>query len=172
MQYISEAKMLGYFCAVPDVLGLLDEGLKNRHIGETRMNRESSRSHCVLTCTLKSCTTIDGIATTLTSRINLVDLAGSEQQKSSGATGERMREASSINKSLSTLGRVINTLAQHRSARPQTPHVPYRDSKLTFLLQVFPVQLLCTIILLLLCLCTGRQVVWINQKCSLPSLQW
>jgi hypothetical protein len=49
-----------------------------------------------------------------------------------------MREASSINKSLSTLGRVINTLAQHRSARPQSAHVPYRDSKLTFLLQVCP----------------------------------
>lgn len=125
-----------------DVLAVLDQGLKNRHIGETRMNRESSRSHCVLTATLRSVTHRDGLDTTLTSRLNLVDLAGSEQQKSSGAVGERMREANSINKSLSVLGRVINTLSQ-RAARPQSQHVPYRDSKLTFLLQVHPPELFC-----------------------------
>jgi kinesin family member 15 len=122
---------------VADVLHLLDQGTRNRHIGETRMNRESSRSHCVLTCTLRSESRRDGIATVLTSRLNLVDLAGSEQQKASGASGDRLREASNINKSLSILGRVINSLAQQqRTQRAQSAHVPYRDSKLTFLLQV------------------------------------
>ena len=101
------------------------------------MNRESSRSHCVLTCIVRSEELRDGIKTVLTSRLNLVDLAGSEQQKYTGASGDRLREASQINKSLSILGRVISALAAaQRSTRPQTAHVPYRDSKLTFLLQV------------------------------------
>ena len=121
------------------MLGLLEQGTKNRHIGETRMNRESSRSHCVLVATLRADRRRGGVHNTLTSRLNLVDLAGSEQQKASGAVGERLREASNINKSLSILGRVINSLAQQTRARGAL-HVPYRDSKLTFLLQVSPFQ--------------------------------
>ena len=122
-------------CAVADILHLLDQGTRNRHIGETRMNRESSRSHCVLVCKIRNETIRDGMSTSLSSQLNMVDLAGSEQQKASGASGDRLREASNINKSLSILGRVINSLAQqHR--RPQSAHIPYRDSKLTFLLQV------------------------------------
>lgn len=122
--------------AVADVLQLLCQGTRNRHIGETRMNRESSRSHCVLTCTLRSESTRDGITTVLSSRLNLVDLAGSEQSKTSGAYGERLREANTINRSLSTLGRVISSLAQQQRAGRHGQHIPYRDSKLTFLLQV------------------------------------
>lgn len=122
-------------CAVADVLRLLDAGTKNRHIGETRMNRESSRSHCVLSCSIKSQTMENGVLNTLSSRLNLVDLAGSEQQKASGASGDRLREASNINKSLSILGRVINSLAEQQRSLRHTHHVPYCDSKLTFLLQ-------------------------------------
>ena len=123
--------------AVEDTLAVLQAGTQNRHVGETRMNRESSRSHCVLTASLTSRSVHNGVSNKLSSRLNLVDLAGSEQQKSSAATGERLREASSINKSLSILGRVINTLAErHRGQRGGSHHIPYRDSKLTFLLQV------------------------------------
>ncbi|MCH88416.1 kinesin motor domain protein, partial [Trifolium medium] len=67
-------------------------------------------------------------------RLNLVDLAGSERQKSSGAEGERLKEATNINKSLSTLGLVIMNLVSISNGKSH--HVPYRDSKLTFLLQV------------------------------------
>lgn len=123
--------------AVADVLALLEQGTKNRHIGETRMNRESSRSHCVLIATIRTDSKdASGIRNVRTSRLNLVDLAGSEQQKSSGASGERLKEASNINKSLSILGRVINSLAQQQRGRIASGHIPYRDSKLTFLLQV------------------------------------
>jgi hypothetical protein len=125
-------------CAVADVLALLKQGTKHRHIGETRMNRESNRSHCVLIAYIKTESQgANGIRNVRTTRLNLVDLAGSEQQKSSGASGERLKEASNINKSLSILGRVINSLAQQQRGRFASSHVPYRDSKLTFLLQVF-----------------------------------
>lgn len=111
---------------------MLRRGSVNRRVAETNMNSESSRSHCVLTCVIESKTTDgNGFTNVLSSRLNLVDLAGSERQKTSGAIGGRLREASSINRSLSTLGLVIMSLTEGRKAK----HVPYRDSKLTFLLQ-------------------------------------
>lgn len=106
-------------------MALLQQGATNRRVAETEMNEKSSRSHSVFTCTLESKTTDDYGSTHLRfSRLHLVDLAGSERQKSSGAQGERLREASSINKSLSTLGLVIMSLVdrQHGKAR----HIPYR----------------------------------------------
>lgn len=66
-------------------------------------------------------------------RLNLIDLAGSERQRDTNAAGQRLKEASNINKSLSTLGNVINALVA--SAEGKTRHIPYRDSKLTFLLR-------------------------------------
>ncbi|EIE26130.1 kinesin-domain-containing protein, partial [Coccomyxa subellipsoidea C-169] len=120
--------------SVDDVARLLARGQAARRVGETNMNRESSRSHSVFTCTLESRTTDEsGITNILRSRLNLVDLAGSERQKSSGAAGERLREASSINKSLSSLGLVIMSLVDVQ--RGAQRHVPYRDSRLTYLLQ-------------------------------------
>ncbi|CAL8470378.1 g9920 [Coccomyxa elongata] len=120
--------------SVDDVVQLLARGQAARRVGETNMNRESSRSHSVFTCTLQSSTTDEnGITNILRSRLNLVDLAGSERQKSSGAAGERLREASSINKSLSSLGLVIMSLVDVQ--RGAQRHVPYRDSRLTYLLQ-------------------------------------
>ncbi|KHG02952.1 Kinesin-like protein KIF15 [Gossypium arboreum] len=76
----------------------------------------------------------DGVSSFKTSRINLVDLAGSERQKLTGAAGERLKEAGNINRSLSQLGNLINILAEVSQTGKQR-HIPYRDSKLTFLLQ-------------------------------------
>lgn len=119
---------------VGGVLVLVNEGNANRQVAETNMNRESSRSHVVLICTISwKMTDENGIVTTKCSRLNLVDLAGSERQKSTGAKGDRLKEACGINKSLSTLGHVIMSLADQQQGKEK--HVPYRDSKLTFLLQ-------------------------------------
>ncbi|KAI7741619.1 hypothetical protein M8C21_017628, partial [Ambrosia artemisiifolia] len=80
-------------------------GLSNRRTGSTSLNSESSRSHSVFTCVVESsCKSADGLRCFKTSRMNLVDLAGSERQKSTGAAGERLKEAGNINRSLSQLG--------------------------------------------------------------------
>ena len=101
------------------------------------MNRESSRSHCVLIATIRTeRITSSGVRNVRTSQLNLVDLAGSEQHGSSGPSRMRLKEASNINKSLSLLGRVITSLAHQQRVRVVPAHSPYRDSKLTFLLQV------------------------------------
>ncbi|KAI3769831.1 hypothetical protein L6452_00945 [Arctium lappa] len=118
---------------VNDILKLLSQGSANRRVASTNMNRESSRSHSVFTCVIESRWEKDSTSNLRFARLNLVDLAGSERQKSSGAEGERLKEAASINKSLSTLGHVIMVLVDGANAR--TRHVPYRDSRLTFLLQ-------------------------------------
>lgn len=116
--------------------GLLVKGYQNRHVAETNMNRESSRSHAVFQLSLETSyeRSEDGIVTRRKSRFSMVDLAGSERQKDTNASGERLKEASVINKSLSTLGHVINTLADVASNGGRK-HIHYRDSKLTFLLR-------------------------------------
>ncbi|KVH90919.1 hypothetical protein Ccrd_007036 [Cynara cardunculus var. scolymus] len=120
---------------IKDVKQLLKKGLSNRRIGATSINLESSRSHSVFTCVVESrCKSMDGLSSFKTSRINLVDLAGSERQKLTGAAGERLKEAGNINRSLSQLGNLINILAEVSQTGKQR-HIPYRDSKLTFLLQ-------------------------------------
>ncbi|CAN0855136.1 Kinesin-like protein KIN-12E [Linum grandiflorum] len=119
--------------AVNDVVKLLMQGVANRKSAATHMNSESSRSHSVFTCIIESCWEKDSLKHYRFSRLNLVDLAGSERQKSSGAEGDRLREAANINKSLSTLGLVIMSLVD--LAHGKNRHVPYRDSRLTFLLQ-------------------------------------
>lgn len=116
-----------------EALQQLIEGAANRKVAATNMNRASSRSHSVFTCLIESKWESQGINHHRFSRLNLVDLAGSERQKSSGAEGERLKEATNINKSLSTLGLVITNLIAVSNKKSQ--HVPYRDSKLTFLLQ-------------------------------------
>ncbi|XP_052194542.1 kinesin-like protein KIN-12D [Diospyros lotus] len=118
---------------VGDILKLLHEGSLNRKVAATNMNRESSRSHSVFTCIIESRWEKDATSNLRFARLNLVDLAGSERQKSSGAEGERLKEAANINKSLSTLGHVIMVLIDLAHGKPK--HVPYRDSRLTFLLQ-------------------------------------
>ncbi|MCO5595931.1 hypothetical protein L7F22_049982 [Adiantum nelumboides] len=118
---------------VQDVITLLLQGAANRKVASTNMNRESSRSHSVFTCAIESRWTSQSIKNSRFGRLHLVDLAGSEsRQKSSGAEGERLKEAANINKSLSTLGLVIMSLVDIANGKQR--HVPYRDSKLTFLL--------------------------------------
>ncbi|TYH49811.1 hypothetical protein ES332_D10G160900v1 [Gossypium tomentosum] len=125
-----------YVSSMKDVTQLLIKGLSNRRTGATSINAESSRSHSVFTCVVESrCKSVaDGVSSFKTSRINLVDLAGSERQKLTGAAGERLKEAGNINRSLSQLGNLINILAEVSQTGKQR-HIPYRDSKLTFLLQ-------------------------------------
>ncbi|KAG8079583.1 hypothetical protein GUJ93_ZPchr0007g3950 [Zizania palustris] len=122
-----------YVSSVKDVMMLLLQGVANRKMAATNMNSESSRSHSVFTCVIESCWERDSMTHLRFGRLNLVDLAGSERQKSSGAEGERLKEAANINRSLSTLGLVIMTLVD--IANGKNRHVPYRDSRLTFLLQ-------------------------------------
>ncbi|MCO5593929.1 hypothetical protein L7F22_047948 [Adiantum nelumboides] len=118
--------------SVQDVITLLLQGAANRKVASTNMNRESSRSHSVFTCAIESRWISQSIKNSRFGRLHLVDLAGSERQKSSGAEGERLKEAANINKSLSTLGLVIMSLVDIANGKQR--HVPYRDSKLTFLL--------------------------------------
>mmetsp|Transcript_4170 Transcript_4170/g.10011 ORF Transcript_4170/g.10011 Transcript_4170/m.10011 type:complete len:439 (+) Transcript_4170:192-1508(+) len=113
------------------VLALLADGAKRRAIGRTDMNEHSSRSHSVVTLRVEAWEEGDADKLTATSaKLHLIDLAGSERQKGTGATGERLKEGASINVSLSALGNVISALSEKK-----TRHVPYRDSKLTRLLQ-------------------------------------
>ncbi|EPS69859.1 hypothetical protein M569_04902, partial [Genlisea aurea] len=122
--------------SMKDVSQLLMKGLSNRRTSATHVNAESSRSHSVFTCVIESRikSPNDGLMRLKTSKINFVDLAGSERQKQTGAAGERLKEAGNINRSLSQLGNLINILAEVTQTGKQR-HIPYRDSKLTFLLQ-------------------------------------
>jgi kinesin family member 15 len=97
------------------------------------MNERSSRSHSVLTTYIESKTQRDGLWNIRTSRFHIIDLAGSERSKAANTQGERLKEAGMINKSLSTLGNVINSLVEVSEGRAR--HIHYRDSKLTFLLR-------------------------------------
>ena len=108
-------------------------GNRNRHIGATSMNKESSRSHTVFTLLIECKDMRTRTVNFRTSRFHLIDLAGSERQRASDAAGERLKEAGMINKSLSALGNVINSLVD--IAEGKNRHVHYRDSKLTFLLK-------------------------------------
>lgn len=122
------------FIAVMDAQRMLTIGMANRRVAETMANERSSRSHSVFTAYIsRTFKRKSGPNHVLRSRLHLVDLAGSERQKSSGAAGDRLKEASNINKSLSALGLVIMSLVDVQQGRQR--HVPYRDSKLTYLLQ-------------------------------------
>ncbi|XP_067857923.1 kinesin-like protein KIF15 [Heptranchias perlo] len=112
---------------------VLSMGWRNRSVASTSMNRESSRSHAVFTVTIESKEKINNLVNIRTSQLNLVDLAGSERQKDTHAEGLRLKEASSINRSLSCLGHVIMGLVD--VANGKNRHICYRDSKLTFLLR-------------------------------------
>ncbi|CAL5442232.1 unnamed protein product [Camellia sinensis] len=110
-----------------DVVELMETGLRNRAKGATAMNERSSRSHSVVTIHVRGTDTKTGAS--LRGSLHLVDLAGSERVDRSEVTGDRLKEAQYINKSLSALGDVVFALAQKSS------HIPYRNSKLTQVLQ-------------------------------------
>uniref|UniRef100_A0A1I8FXD9 Kinesin motor domain-containing protein n=1 Tax=Macrostomum lignano TaxID=282301 RepID=A0A1I8FXD9_9PLAT len=117
-----------------DIDSLMNEGNKSRTVAATNMNNESSRSHAVfnitLTQTVSDCQ-LD-VQGEKVSKLSLVDLAGSERAVKTGAVGDRLREGSNINKSLTTLGLVISALADNSKTKK---FVPYRDSVLTWLLK-------------------------------------
>ncbi|WVO17419.1 hypothetical protein L204_105111 [Cryptococcus depauperatus] len=120
------------------MMTLMDEGNKARTVASTNMNETSSRSHAVFTLILtqKRHDPQTNMTGEKVSKISLVDLAGSERQTSTGATGTRLKEGANINKSLTTLGKVIAALAQAgQGKKKKEDHIPYRDSALTWLLK-------------------------------------
>ncbi|XP_029519886.1 kinesin family member 5Aa isoform X1 [Oncorhynchus nerka] len=117
------------FVSSPDeVMDVIDEGKNNRHVAVTNMNEHSSRSHSIFLINIKQ----EHVETEqkLCGKLYLVDLAGSEKVSKTGAAGAVLDEAKNINKSLSALGNVISALAEGTKT-----HVPYRDSKMTRILQ-------------------------------------
>ncbi|KAF1800396.1 hypothetical protein FB192DRAFT_1283522 [Mucor lusitanicus] len=130
---------------VRDLLNPGNKGnLKARTVAATNMNETSSRSHAVFTLFLTSnrFEQVANLNTEKAARISLVDLAGSERANSTGATGARLKEGANINKSLTTLGKVIAALAEqssqpnhHKKPSAAAAHIPYRDSVLTWLLK-------------------------------------
>lgn len=121
-----------------EIQHLMDEGNKARTVAATSMNETSSRSHAVftLTVTQKRHDVETAMDTEKVAKISLVDLAGSERATSTGATGARLKEGAEINRSLSTLGRVIAALADLSTGKKKNMSmVPYRDSVLTWLLK-------------------------------------
>ena len=113
--------------SLEECVHLMSAGAKSRQVASNNVNEHSSRSHLVL-C-VKVLAVNKGTGITAQGRLNLIDLAGSERLKSTQAEGLRLKEAQNINKSLSALGDVVASLGKRSS------HVPYRNSKLTFLLQ-------------------------------------
>ncbi|CAN0168212.1 unnamed protein product [Scytosiphon promiscuus] len=131
---LSQVPVLGWEAA----LDVLSQGVLNRTTASTLMNTVSSRSHAVftitLTQTLKDEADPEGDPQTVTSKLTFVDLAGSERLGRTGAEGQRKREGIQINQGLLALGNVVNALGDDRPEKKAT-HVPYRQSKLTRLLQ-------------------------------------
>ncbi|XP_029385512.1 kinesin-like protein KIF9 [Echeneis naucrates] len=113
-----------------EALNLLFEGEMNRNVGSHTLNRNSSRSHCIFTVHLKSCSQTLSDAKYVTSKLSLVDLAGSERLGKTGSQGQMLKEATYINKSLSFLEQAILAMADHHR-----DHIPFRQTKLTHALK-------------------------------------
>ncbi len=117
--------------SVAEINSVLQKGKKNRSVGFTLMNAGSSRSHSIFSVVIECCSVdSDKNEHIRVGKLSLVDLAGSERQSKTGASGDRLKEATKINLSLSALGNCISALVDGKSN-----HVPYRDSKLTRILQ-------------------------------------
>ncbi|ELW48455.1 Kinesin-1 heavy chain [Tupaia chinensis] len=116
-----------FVCSPDEVMDTIDEGKSNRHVAVTNMNEHSSRSHSIFLINVKQENT--QTEQKLSGKLYLVDLAGSEKVSKTGAEGAVLDEAKNINKSLSALGNVISALAEGST------YVPYRDSKMTRILQ-------------------------------------
>lgn len=121
-----------------DVQALIDFGAKTRTVAATCMNATSSRSHCIFIFELEKKSIVNGVESDLRSRVNLVDLAGSERQKRTEAVGKHLKEGACINQSLTCLAQVISSLAEagvKKKAGQKADFVPFRNSKLTYILQ-------------------------------------
>ncbi|XP_022099013.1 myosin-9-like [Acanthaster planci] len=110
-----------------ELYGLFEQGSSNRHVASTKMNAESSRSHLIIGVVIESTNLTTGTVTK--GKLSLVDLAGSERAAKTDASAQQLKEANSINKSLSALGDVISALSSEQS------FIPYRNNKLTMLMQ-------------------------------------
>jgi len=141
---IRESQQLGIYIAgvakrpvdsYKAIEGVMEEGTENRTVGSTLMNATSSRAHTVIIIEFKQVSKIAQGEGCKVSLINLVDLAGSEKAGQTGASGDRLKEGCAINKSLSALGNVIEKLADRATGKSKSGVIPYRDSKLTRLLQ-------------------------------------
>jgi hypothetical protein len=119
-------------CKKPnDIVEVILEGHRNRKIGSHELNKDSSRSHCILTVYVISEFQSDGSTFKKYGKVSFVDLAGSERLKESKSQGDMIKETGNINRSLFILGKVISSLTDKKN---QKQHIPYRDSKLTMLL--------------------------------------
>ncbi|ONK70321.1 uncharacterized protein A4U43_C05F32520 [Asparagus officinalis] len=135
-----------YVSSQKEMAACLEQGSFSRATGSTNMNNQSSRSHAIFTITLEQMRKLDPLSTTdgvpmedvtddyLCAKLHLVDLAGSERAKRTGSDGLRFKEGVHINRGLLALGNVISALGDEKK-RKEGAHVPYRDSKLTRLLQ-------------------------------------
>ncbi|KAH7293487.1 hypothetical protein KP509_28G028000 [Ceratopteris richardii] len=128
--YVDDLLLVDCEC-VDDVFSVLNEGAKNRKVGSHDLNKDSSRSHCIMTLHVDSCSEIgDGAPIVRYGKMLFVDLAGSERLKKSRSSGDMLKETGNINRSLFTLGKVISALAEGKKG----DLVPYRESMLTKLL--------------------------------------
>ena len=125
MTRVPDATIVGVD-SIEDVYRILKQSAANRHVGATKMNERSSRSHLLFTVMVER---MEESGEIVRGRLNLIDLAGSERLSRSGAEGERATESKAINLSLSTLGRVLSGIAAN------SRHIPFRDSKVTQLLE-------------------------------------
>ncbi|XP_060749684.1 kinesin-like protein KIF1B isoform X4 [Tachysurus vachellii] len=134
--YVEDLSKLAVTCYT-DIADLMDAGNKARTVAATNMNETSSRSHAVFTIvfTQRKHDNETDLSTEKVSKISLVDLAGSERADSTGAKGTRLKEGANINKSLTTLGKVISALAEVSKKKKKSDFIPYRDSVLTWLLR-------------------------------------
>ncbi|KAJ1620561.1 P-loop containing nucleoside triphosphate hydrolase protein, partial [Pavlovales sp. CCMP2436] len=114
---------------------LMDQGNEMRAVAATNMNATSSRSHSIFIIRLLQKEVVAGQQKDTRATINLVDLAGSERQAKTGAMGDQLKQGANINKSLSALGNVINALAEQCKNPKKKVFIPYRNSKLTRVLQ-------------------------------------
>jgi kinesin family protein 6/9 len=110
---------------------MLFEGENHRTVAEHKLNKNSSRSHCIFTINLEIRSKVKSSEKVIISKINLVDLAGSERTKKTGTEGKIMIEAHFINKSLSFLEQLVIALSEKKR-----DHIPYRQNKLTYLLSI------------------------------------
>jgi hypothetical protein len=140
---LRENKTLGFYCenkknypvtSYEEISRRMEEGNENRTIGSTLMNANSSRAHTIITIEFVQVIMTNGKKSEKRSNINLVDLAGSERASSTGAKGDRLKEGCNINKSLLTLGNVINVLADKALGKAKNILPPYRESNLTKIL--------------------------------------
>jgi len=128
----TKPKVVGSF---EEIDKTMEQGVASRTVAATQMNATSSRAHTLMTIRVTQMITEDGRTKEISSDMNLIDLAGSERAESTGATGDRLKEGAAINKSLSALGNVISALADAANNPKKKVFIPYRDSKLTQILQ-------------------------------------